>query len=253
MSKAVYSLYKKIFISNNHGLYQVTLANDANNIEIEFLRTKTIKRVTKEQIETGSVSDHMYPTVCGVGCIGTENFNRDGWDKHCYEIWSSMIDRCYGENQQREQCKHYEDVVISDDFLNFSKFRTWYNKQPNAHRKGFHLDKDALSDGVLMYSKDTCTIIPLEINIFLTTRKIKGDKQYPVGVSYVKGFKKFKSACHLGEKGQYYKHFDNEWEAFLDFKRVKEQRAKDLAEKWKYDIDKRVYDKLINFKVLPTF
>ena len=47
-------------------------------------------------------------------------------------------------------------------------------------------------------------------------------------------------------------YHDNEWSAFLAYKQAKENRAKELAEKWRGQIDNRVYEKLINYKVLLT-
>ncbi len=47
-------------------------------------------------------------------------------------------------------------------------------------------------------------------------------------------------------------YHDNEWSAFIAYKQAKENRAKELAEKWRGQIDNRVYEKLINYKVLLT-
>ena len=47
-------------------------------------------------------------------------------------------------------------------------------------------------------------------------------------------------------------YHDNEWSTFIAYKKAKENRAKELAEKWRGQIADRVSEKLINYKVLLT-
>ena len=75
--------------------------------------------------------------------------------------------------------------------------------------------------------------------------------QYPIGVHWSKSSQMFKSVYNNGgDKVESY--HDNEWSAFLAYKQAKENRAKELAEKWRGQIDDSVYEKLINYKVLLT-
>ncbi len=63
--------------------------------------------------------------------------------------------------------------------------------------------------------------------------------------------KKFASNYNNGGE-RILSYHDNEWSAFIAYKQAKENRAKELAEKWRGQIDDRVYEKLINYKVLLT-
>ena len=115
----------------------------------------------------------------------------------------------------------------------------------------FQLDKDILLKGNKIYSEDTCCFVPQEINTFYTkSKKIRG--LYVVGVSFDKKLQKFVAVLSVDGKSRTLGYFDNEWSAFLAYKKAKESRAKELAEKWRGQIDDRVYEKLMNYKVLLT-
>ena len=66
-----------------------------------------------------------------------------------------------------------------------------------------------------------------------------GDKKYVARIK-IKGKEKF-----LGS-------FDTENEAFQAYKQAKGQYLKELAEKWKSEIDPRAYTALMNYKVEMT-
>lgn len=46
-----------------------------------------------------------------------------------------------------------------------------------------------------------------------------------------------------------YEYFDDEWSAFLRHKAVKEGKAKELAMKYRKDLDTRVFDHLMSYDV----
>ena len=105
-----------------------------------------------------------------------------------------------------------------------------------------------LSNGCGFYQ---ITIANNTVNMFFAkTGAERGE--YPIGVSWDKGLKQFKSSYNNGTEGKVTTYHDNEWEAFLAYKRAKESRGKALAEKWRGKIDNRVYEKLVKYKVLIT-
>ena len=246
LKKAV-EYYGKIFVSNNCGLFQVVVANSTQRVKVVFLRTGTEVWTNVHHIESGSVVDRFYPSVCGVGYLGGYDLtvDKDGNPTMAYQAWNGMIDRCYGS----KEIKSYKDCIVSEEFHNFTYFKQWYEKQAGNSIKGFELDKDILWDECKIYSEDVCVLVPVDINLFFAKTGSKRSK-YPVGVSWCRKTNKFKSTCSSGFKRTTY--HEDEWSAFLAYKQVKESRAKELAEKWKYSIDKRVYDKLMSYKVLLT-
>ncbi len=252
--KAMY-YYGKVFLSNDTGYYQIVLANNIERMKAIFLTTNTEVWVSADQVDNGTVFDRYFPTVCGVGYLGEySTLDKDGNTTKEYTAWRGMLERCYGN----KELEAYKYCIVSEEFHNASYFKDWYNTQVGAHRDGFHLDKDILSEDCKVYAEDTCVIVPHEINMFFAktggrTYQAFKDTDYPIGVSYsnkstAKPFvAKYNNGGNLIET-----YHDNEWSAFLAYKQAKENRAKELAEKWRGQIDNRVYEKLINYKVLLT-
>lgn len=252
--KAMY-YYGKVFLSNDTGYYQIVLANNIERMKAIFLTTNTEVWVSADQVDNGTVFDRYFPTVCGVGYLGEySTLDKDGNTTKEYTAWRGMLERCYGN----KELEAYKYCIVSEEFHNASYFKDWYNKQYGAHREDFHLDKDILSGDCKIYAEDTCVLVPHEINMFFAktggrTHQAFKDTDYPIGVSYsnkstAKPFvAKYNNGGNLIET-----YHDNEWSAFLAYKQAKENRAKELAEKWRGQIDNRVYEKLINYKVLLT-
>ena len=147
----------------------------------------------------------------------------------------------------------YVNCEVSDNFKQFSYFKEWCNKQIGFNSeddKGNHfaLDKDILVKGNKLYSEETCCFIPQEINAFFISRKAQRGI-YPVGVSYHATSGKF--AAQISLYGIYHTLglFETETEAFLAYKQSKEGYLKELAEKWKDQVDSRVYEALMNWEV----
>jgi len=256
-TKKIADYYGRVFLSNKCGFYQITVANSTDRMRAVFLQTNTVVTVTASQVDSGCVVDTYYPTVCGIGYLGSSESTVDENGKQLkeYVYWYSMFARCYG-NRNLEA---YNDTIVSEEFHDFSSFQKWFHNQVGRYGKDFQLDKDILSTDCKVYAEDTCVLVPREINMFFaktgvpTHKTFKGSK-YPTGVSYKsKNTGRPYVASYNGCGGdKHVSYHDNEWSAFLAYKQAKENRAKELAEKWRGQIDNRVYEKLINYKVLLT-
>ena len=251
MTRKTMDYYGKIFLSNATGYYQIVLANNLDRMKAIFLTTNTEVWVSADQVDNGTVFDRYFPTVCGVGYLGEySTLDKDGNTTKEYTAWRCMLERCYGN----KELEAYKYCIVSEEFHNASYFKGWYNKQVGAHREDFHLDKDILSEDCKVYAEDVCVLVPREVNLFFikhNNKKVMSD--YPTGVTYDQScmtkpyIMKYKNGGNLIES-----YHDNEWSAFIAYKQAKENRAKELAEKWRGQIDNRVYEKLINYKVLLT-
>ena len=249
--KAMY-YYGKVFLSNDTGYYQIVLANNTERMKAIFLTTNTEVWVSADQVDNGTVFDRYFPTVCGVGYLGEySTLDKDRNTTKEYTAWKCMLERCYGN----KELEAYKYCIVSEEFHNASYFKDWYNKQVGAHREDFHIDKDILSSDCKIYAEDTCVLVPQEVNSFFVkhnNKKVKSN--LPTGVMYNhKNTSRPFIAMYNGHGGEkHMSYHDNEWSAFLAYKQAKENRAKELANKWYGQIDDRVYDKLMNYKVLIT-
>ena len=111
----------------------------------------------------------------------------------------------------------------------------------------FALDKDILIKENKVYSEDTCCFVPQEINaLFVKRDKLRGE--YPIGVSFHKSRGMLRATLnnkHLG-------YFNTVEQAFQVYKQAKEDYIKEVANKWKDQIDPRVYDALVSYQVEIT-
>ncbi|QIW91567.1 HNH family homing endonuclease [Acinetobacter phage vB_AbaM_D22] len=181
--------------------------------------------------------------MCGVG-ITDIKVSSNGVYLKSYLVWQRMIIRCYSGKY-----KNYTDCSVSDDWLTFSNFKNDVESMIGFDECGWHLDKDLISKGNRVYSKDMCCFLPKEINVFLTYRKSK-HSDYPIGVSFLESKSKFISQIRTGNGGRKTLGlFNTSEEAFCSYKEFKEKLSKDLAFKWDGLIDDRARDSLLSFTV----
>lgn len=241
-SKAKYK--GKVFTSTNSGDFKVVEYIDPKNVVIEFLYTGTRLVARVGNILNGLVKDRMYPSVYGVGITGEKIPVVDG--KRCKqrELWVRMLDRCYSKGKNKPT---YEGCSVSKNFKYYPFFKEWCEKQIGFDVKGFALDKDILVKGNKVYSEDACVFVPQEINNILTYKK-STNKGLSASVAlqksgrYSVSFRKDRITQNLGR-------FDTPEEAFAAYKLAKESYIKEVAEKWKDQVDFRVYEALMKWTI----
>lgn len=167
-----------------------------------------------------------------------------------YEMWRGMLRRCYS-SRERDRLSAYLNCSVSENFKSYSYFYDWYSKQIKNENIKYQLDKDLLIKGNKIYSENTCSLLPLELNVLITTAKWKRGK-YLIGVSFRKKENRFHVQVSVGGKNKTVGYFKDEKNAYLAYKEYKENHIKDMAEKWKDSISKEAYDALMNYTVEIT-
>lgn len=172
-----------------------------------------------------------------------------------YTLWTSMLKRCTSKFWSVQQS--YKDTSCSENFKSYSYFYEWCNKQigfGNKDENGRHwaLDKDILVKGNKVYSEDTCVFVPQQLNQLTVKREAKRG-EYPIGVHLSKADGKYVASYCYGEgKRQGLGFYETKESAFQAYKKAKEAYIKVVADNWKQDIDFRVYQALINYRVEIT-
>ena len=246
MVKQLNSMVGKIYQSNNCGKFKVVEYNSSKSVVVEFLDTEYRTTVQKTSILLGQVRDRLVPSLYGIGIIGDTPTKENGKFTKLYNAWKGMLERCYTE-KSLSKCPTYLGCSVSDNFKNFTFFKEWAEKQVGSDKDGWNLDKDILVRGNKIYSEDTCCFVPKEINLLLVKHD-KGRGDYLLGVDYHKNRKQFRARCsdkHLG-------WFNTELEAFRAYKQAKEAYIKEVANKWKDQIDPKVYNALMKYEVEIT-
>ena len=195
----------------------------------------------------------MSKLVYGVGFNDkTRPAKVDGKIVKEYDLWQSMLSRCFSEKYQTRY-PTYKGCNVSDNFLNYSFFYDWCHKQigfGKVDEKGryWELEKDLLFTGNKTYSETNCVFVPHEINLFFNNHgNARGE--YPVGVYFHKASGKFKAQCKVNGKRQHLGLFNTPQEAFAVYKPFKEDLCKQLALKWQSEIDERLFNAMMKWEV----
>ena len=236
--------------SKQDGVFKILEYINPKHVVVQFVETgnKTVGRLGN--VLDGKVKDRMKPSVYGIGIVG-EQVTVNGRRGKQYDIWVRMLDRCYSKKLAGQHTT-YIDCTVSDSFKYYPYFKDWCGKQVGFNQKDcngryFALDKDILVKGNRIYSSDTCCFVPQEINNLLTNKKSTRDT-LPISVKktesgrFLVAFRKNKITTNLGR-------FDTPEEAFFAYKQAKESYIKEVANKWKDQIDPRVYNALMNWTV----
>ena len=250
-----------ILRSESSGKFKVLNYTDNRNILIEFVDTGFRKVCGTREIKSGKIQDKTLPSVYSVGILGDKYLTVYKLPNNTYRaikeyrVWAGMLERCYSEKSHRYN-PTYNGCTVSDNFKYYPYFKEWCEKQVgfgclDENENSWCLDKDILVKGNKTYSEDVCVFVPNEINcLFTKADRVRG--KYPVGVYYRKDIKRFVSHIHQKSSNINLGHYDCPNEAFLVYKKAKEDYIKEIANKWKDQIDRRVYEAMINHEVEIT-
>ncbi len=242
------SCENKIFQSKSYGQFKVLKYNSTTEVEIEFLLTgyKTVASFYSVQI--GSVRDPYYPIVYGVGYMGVGPYksrpNTKGPQCRCYKIWKEMLGRCYCKTTSSYVNYGACGVTVCQEWHNYQNYADWYYK--NCPDESYCVDKDFLEKGCRIYSPNTCSFIPEELNAQLTLRQSKRG-EFPLGVRPCGN--KYQAQINKNSKKIPLGVFDTIEEAFNAYKKAKEEYLKYLADKYQDTLSEKVYNAIKNFKI----
>jgi len=243
-----------VFPTSNFGDVVVIKYTNNRKITVKFLDTSYVRDVRLVDLQRGEVRDYAVPSVYNVGVFDMHDFKNETKTQE-YSLWSGVLERCYSKINSK-YLKNYKDCEASECFKYYSKFKKWCNTQVGFNSKddkgnSFHLDKDILIKGNKIYSEDTCCFVPQEINcLFINSKSARGDN--PVGVHQKNRNEKFGATCSIGGCQKFLGYYSTTEEAFQAYKETKEAYIKEVANKWKDQIDSRVYEALMNWSIEIT-
>lgn len=205
--KEKYGIGKRF--TTNEG-YEVEIVEKLENAKrrIKFENGYEIE-VFVYPIRIGAIKNPYHPSSRGVGYLGVGEYKADINGKRTleYSTWTSMLNRCYDEKYQ-EKCPTYKSVAVCKEWMNFQNFAKWYeDNYPKIEDIKFHLDKDLLQENIKnkIYSPDTCTFLPHNVNLFLDNKQSNNTSGY-IGVSWFKRDKKWEAQINLFGEERKQKH-----------------------------------------------
>jgi hypothetical protein len=198
--------------------------------------------------EHGSMKSPYSKSVANVGYLGGNFTNVTHMPS--YKMWSNMISRCYNTRTDRRRDINYLGCSVDEEWHSFYNFNEWFEEEIKKYKSNekMCLDKDLLVKNNKVYSKKTCVLIPDRVNIFFTKTTFKRGN-YPIGVYKKEG--KFRAQCcdPLKKRRRTLGLFKNPNDAFLCYKKIKEQYAKELADYYNGKINPKAIEALRNYEV----
>lgn len=146
----------------------------------------------------------------------------------------------------------YKDVKLCDEWQEFDNFLSWFNHQVEMgwYRYGREIDKDLLSPrGSKIYSPETCCFIPPRVNSFLV-ENISKTKRLPPNVKYDSYMDFYYSVFRMGNRLYVSNYYECPYKAFLYYRSMKEDMARQVAEVVKDRVEPKVYEALLNYKLV---
>ena len=226
-----------------------------NDIDVYFPEYNwTFKHAIYSNFKKGNVKCPYEPRTYGVGYLGEGKYKPflNGKTTDEYDVWSSMIKRCYDPKYQKNK-PTYKGCKVEDYLLNFQHMGKWiednYYKVPGEL---MCLDKDILCKGNKIYSRDKCIFVPKRINNLFTKRdNDRGNS--PIGVT-PNSYGNYQVRCCDGYgKRISLGTYSTEEEAFRVYKNYKEKVIKEVIDSYEGIIPEPFYSRLkmamYNYKV----
>lgn len=151
-------------------------------------------------VGTGTIKNPYHPSVYGVGYLGVGEYGTKigGKTTQEYDVWKLMLRRCYDDKSQ-EKRPTYKDTTICEEWKNFQNFAKWYkDNYPKIEGVKFDLDKDLMQKDIKnkVYSPETCTFLPKNINTFFTNKQSDNTSGF-IGVGWNKRDKRWIAQINL--------------------------------------------------------
>ncbi len=156
---------------------------------IEFIDYPHVMLAQYGDINTGLITNPMYPLLYGKGCRGLSDIDTSS---KVYSVWSGILRRCYCD-KFKKQTPCYKDATVDSRWHNLSVFAEDIKKLGNYDKwlKGtaskfneYHIDKDTLIAGNKHYSIETCTFLHVSVNVKIAGQK-GGIAISPTGEEFV--------------------------------------------------------------------
>lgn len=233
--------------------YKIIEYNNARDVVVEF-ENGFKKRGEYSHIRKGTIKSPYDKSIYNVACIGEGKYEKEYSKNKSYMFWVGMLRRCY-DKKYIDKKPTYKGCSVCEEWLNYNNFMKWYDKNYYEIKgEQMTLDKDILIKGNKTYCPDTCVFVPSEINSLFTKRQLSRGT-CPIGVTIdknTKGENKYVASCNYKGKNIYLGRHRTVNEAFIEYKKFKENGIRQVAEEYKEKIPKELYKALIKYNVEIT-
>ena len=224
----------------------ITKYRKYSDIDIYFPEYDWVfKHAHYSSFKNGNIKCPYEPRYFGVGYLGEGKYkvSENGKLTDEYDIWYSMIKRCY-DPKLHEKESTYKDCEVEDYLLNFQHMAEWISKNYyEIPGERMHLDKDILYKGNKVYSRETCIFVPQRINsLFIKRDNDRGDS--PIGATPTSSGNYQVQCNNVYGKHTYLGVYHTKEEAFRVYKEYKEKLIKEVIDSYEGIIPEPHYSRL---------
>tara|TARA_R110000851_G_scaffold144052_1_gene283091 strand:+ start:397 stop:1050 length:654 start_codon:yes stop_codon:yes gene_type:complete len=147
----------QIYETKNYGKCEVIEYKGWRDVLVRFIDTGYEIVTGNTQLRDGNIKDIMMPSIYGVGYFGkgAHKANISGKVTKSYDVWMSMLARCYSDKYQADK-PTYIGCSVAKDWHDYQVFADWFALN---YVEGFHMDKDILLKGNRIYGPNTCKFV----------------------------------------------------------------------------------------------
>lgn len=242
---------KKVYRNGKHGFNnqgcKMTIIEykDSRHCTVKFEDGTVVKDIIYTSFIRGSVKNNNYKSIYGVGYFGYGKYTSD---YQAYSYWFNMMNRCYNPKYLSTR-PTYLQCYVCEEWHNYQNFAKWFEKNYyEISGQEMCLDKDILVKGNKEYSPKTCVFVTALINSIFTKCDSKRG-ECSIGISKKDGGKYRAYVSNYGKSKAGLHSFENEIDAFNEYKREKERYIKEVADKFRNDIPQKLYEALYRYEV----
>lgn len=233
-----------IYKTNSGCEFKIIENGGWDKVLIEFQdKHKYRLNTTRSHVKNGGIKNPYQPIVRGIGYIGVGEFTasiNSGY-RPVYKSWVGMFERCYDAKYQA-RCPTYKGCTVHPEWHNFQNYAKWHLNH-ECYGLGYEIDKDILVLGNKVYSPDTCTLVPSNVN------KVAVIRSSPLGLRNTgiikrKSLDRFLVRMNINGKTEVLGYFETEQEAHLAFINKKAERVRDVAQEYRKTLDDKTLDAL---------
>ncbi len=228
---------------------------NAKDITIQFKNSGELVECAYGNFKKGVIKSHFTPTIYGFGVVGLDKtIDKNGKHLKSYNVWSSMIQRCYSKKFHLKY-PTYKDCSVCGEWLFYPNFKEWFDENYyEIDNYKMTLDKDILIKGNKVYSPNTCVFVPERINL-LFTKKDANRGKLPIGVYWNETKNKYQANCSIFDittnksKGKNLGYYNTPEEAYQSYKKEKENNIKQVADYYKDQIPSKLHEAMYRYEV----
>jgi hypothetical protein len=178
------------FKNKQDQIFKVDQYLNSNQVKVTFIETGYSTFTQADRIRKGLVKDRLALRANG-GFISDAVCQDEDGVLLSYTCWNNMLNRLSTRAK-------YNDVLITADFRNYSKFKVWFDENSKPYREkgwdNFELDKELLAQNeVLSYGAETCCLVPKCLNLMLSHITRTKKSSLPYGITFCKHTNKYRA------------------------------------------------------------